>query len=694
MRTARLSPLLLLSALLPALAAAAPSAAPVTYILDYGQGHLGNDKWLADTIAAGPQVLHLGKDVPMSHSWGPIQGLGGENQAYGKGDNVRRLTPAEVRARIVALTDMVRRLHEGGVPVVMPYICAMTIAGDPDKRTGFWEFYDHWSDYAEFGLGPRPADDPRTWLQVNPDGTPYYFYALTDGKYPPFELNLRYAVCMNNPNWRRWSEQVVRLCATVGYDGVFVDNGGSQRCYCRYCQEGFGKWLAGRYQPAGLERLFGQREAAKVGLADAKANDLRGVESRRFWIDSFRRHHLALKAAGEAVRRPFYIFPNGGEERPQDVKLGYPQIDFLMYERSTGDWGTNPGRAERRIVRDIRLYHYNDNVFETRLTAAVGGLERPLLLTRGGYPQEPAALQLNATAAATGLAEMAAFGNGGGFLLRPQYAEYGPLMRKWRAFHEANAGLYTSRTPYAQVALACFPEQNLYGNRTHIARVRALTEALGDCHVLYDYVLEEGFTATGLKPYSAVIVPDLAVMTAEQVTALGSYARAGGKVLLIGENARTDELLKPCTPAPLPSGDLAPRAAGEGLLASRRLPPSARELWELLGAMGVQGLSLLSPEADARVWFNAFLSADGNALQVHVVNYDAPLGREGKPLVIRENLVVGVPLPKGYRAVGAEVLDPDAPGPTRLAAEGAKTVELRLPPLHSYQAVIIRLQKQ
>jgi len=38
-----------------------PTRAPVTYVLDYGGHHLGNERWLAETIAARPQLLHLAR---------------------------------------------------------------------------------------------------------------------------------------------------------------------------------------------------------------------------------------------------------------------------------------------------------------------------------------------------------------------------------------------------------------------------------------------------------------------------------------------------------------------------------------------------------------------------------------------------------------------------------------------------------
>jgi hypothetical protein len=124
------------------------TALPFSYILDYGPQHIRSPQYIETIGQAPPGLLHLGKDVPFTHNWGPIQALGGENQAYGKRrpyskeDDIRRLSPAEVRQRISDLTQMVNDLHKAGVRWVAPYICNMTIAGRPDTRTGFWEFYD------------------------------------------------------------------------------------------------------------------------------------------------------------------------------------------------------------------------------------------------------------------------------------------------------------------------------------------------------------------------------------------------------------------------------------------------------------------------------------------------------------------------------------------------------------------------
>ncbi|MBU0610829.1 MAG: hypothetical protein KKI08_23320 [Armatimonadetes bacterium] len=684
-----LSLVLLSFAMSAALAAPVLTRAPITYVLDYGSKHLGYNQWVADTIAAKPQLLHLGKDVVMTHNWGPIQALGGENQAYGKGDSVRRLTLEETKQRRDGLTDMVRRLHAGGVTMVMPYICAMTIGGDPDKRTGFWEFYDHWDEYAgEFKLGPRPAEDPITWLQVEPDGKPHFFYRLTDGKYPPYEPNIRYAVCMNNPHWRYWSEQVTRMCAEVGYDGVFVDNAGSQRCYCRYCQQAFGEWLKARYHGRPKDYYAGQ----PILLTDDLKQGLAAVDSRRFWADSFSKHLMALKAAGEKVRQPFYVFPNGGESRPEHVWGGYMPVDYLMFERSLGDFGTNPGMAGRRIVRDIKLRHMNNNIFENKLTQCAGGNVRPLLLTRGGYPALNPDWDLNPDAAALGMAESAAYGNGGGFLIRPDYATFGDVLRQYRGFFEREAALYEGNWGYAQVQLACFPYQKMYGNLPHISRVRSLTDALGECHVLFDYNTRwPGFHFPELQQYRLIILPDVKYMDVGWADQLVQYLKAGGKAIIVGENATMGaELPRPqISPFASLTQDGRMHTLGQGQYVSCALPPNGKQLWAILGQLGLQDLALCPPDANQHVRFNAFARADGKTLYFHVLNYDVPLGATARLEHPREGLKLRLPLPPGASVKRAVVHDPDKAEAAKVEIGADGTVAL--PPLRVYEVVEVGL---
>ncbi|MFW5866914.1 MAG: hypothetical protein ACOCX2_03795 [Armatimonadota bacterium] len=665
---------------------------PVTYVLDYGSDHIGNPDYIAAVAKSPPTILHLGKDVVMTHNWGPIQGVGGENQAGGKGEAIRRLSPEETWRRYHALEEMVDGLHAAGVRYVMPYICSITIGGHHEHRRGFWEFYDHWDEYSEFGLPPRPELDPEQWMQRLPDGTMKPTYGSKpdeDEFYPPYEPNLRYAACVNNPGWRAWIDSVVRLVAEVGYDGAFIDNGSTQQCYCEFCQAKFQDFLRARYTDAEVRELFAAGPDQTVALAIQPSRDeemtLGWVESERFWRESIYDHQQAMKRAGEEVSDRFILFPNGGHHRPETVKQSYRDTEYVMYELSIGEYGTNPGLVRSRIVDDIYMNVRNNHIWQLKYTQATREGVAALLLTRGGYPSTRAEWALNPLTAAPGNAEAAAFGSGSGFLLRPRWREYEEVLNQYRDFFEEHADIYEGLLPHAQIGVAAFGEQRFYQNRKHISTVQTITEELAAQRVLFDLVTEEAFTDENLAQFDAVIFADVEFATAEQIAALRGYVERGGRAVVVGETPTRDMQLRPLD--------------GEALLNATTAPGDGEWLWyerlpldTLVDALqGEDGGLSAAPEVGAGIRVNAFAAPDGSRVVLHVLNYDTPLGAEPQTPSPKENLPLSIPLPAGAEVTSVQALSPDAEA-LRLDWEidGGRAI-LTLPRLHVYSVVRIDL---
>jgi hypothetical protein len=632
---------------------------PMTYVLDYGSTHINSSEYIRTIAQAPPTLLHLGKDVPFTHSWGPIQALGGENQAHGKkrpygpSDDIRRLSPDEVRQRITDLSRLTADLHRAGVKWVAPYICSMTIGGRPEPRAGFWEFYDHWNEYAAFGLGPRPASDPLAWMQRTANGELNFYYRFTGPFYPPYEPNVRYAVCHNHPDWRTWTEKLVENIARCGFDGVFVDNAGSLRCYCKNCRTKWRSWIAGRWSEASRRTLFGTAEPA---LGDAKIPGLLWAETCRFWNASLAEHLAAIGQAGSRVLgRPFLVFPNGGERRPEQVLLVYPEADLIMFERSYGPYGTNPGLVLWPVVEEIVVRKYNDNIFENKFVQCLRRKVRPIMLTRPGWEVTPTVrriLEMTPDAATLGCAETAAFGAGGGFLVRVN-AECMQAQSKYRKFMESHASLFEGLDSLAEVGVAVFPQQVYFGNSRHQHAVRQVTEHLLDSHVLFDYVIDGQFRLENLRKYRLILLPEVTQLTAAQDEDLASYVREGGKLVIFGPLPHQDEKgLKLTTSrvAALCS------AAGKGKVAhSTRLPANPSETAEWIARTVGGKLSILhgpSSPALAKVRVNAFHEPRQSHWVLHVVNYNVPLGVENRPPETQGPLEICLPIapfPSGRR---------------------------------------------
>ena len=304
------------------------SETPFIYVINYG------DRWIHEPDRAGyfgdypPDVLHIGKAVPVTQHWGPIPYMAGENQATGSVDGtlnreaIRLLSPDELEHKITAITAAVQRLHAAGIPRVMPYICFFTMAGDHENREGLWAFYDRWDEYSRW-LGPRPPTDPTDWMWKDVAGNridPSYGFS------PPYYAPLhRYGACPNNPGWNRFSQAIVRLIAECGYDGVFVDNATVGHCGCRHCQEHFTSWLAEHFSEATIQRICGD-DIGEISLENQALQPLRA----RFQVSVIRDRLAMLRDIGREINPDFRIFPNGGSfQRAIAVGDG---CDFYMFE--------------------------------------------------------------------------------------------------------------------------------------------------------------------------------------------------------------------------------------------------------------------------------------------------------------------------------------------------------------------------
>lgn len=680
------------------------TSAPITYVLDYGREHLDNPGYIEAVAGSPPTLLHLGKDLVMSHLWGPIQGVGGENVAGGGDDEyIRLLTPEETRERQRALTEMVANLHEAGVRWVVPYICSVTIGGHHVRREGFWEFYDRWDEYLEFGLPPRPELDPIEWMQLLPDGTlkpTYGCKADRDEFYPQWEPRLRYAACVNNPAWRAWLDSVVRLLAEVGYDGVFVDNAGQHQCYCRFCEEKYQSYLREKFSDEQIAALFGVEAGGRVGLTPPPARNEPPspgwVETQRFWRESIRDHHEAIRRAGEEVAESFIIFPNGAHRRPETIGTGFRDSDFAMYELSTGEHGTNPGLARSRIIGDVHVNVRNHQIWELSHMRAIRSGLGALLLTRGGWPSQVPSLQLNERTAALGNAQAAAFGSGSGFLLRPLWDQYRDVLNSYRSFFEEQEGLYAGLLPYAQIGVAAFGEQNFYGHSMHIDAVNEITEALSKQRILFDYLTEQTFTAEELRRFSAVILADLKYVTVEQIAALDEYVRGGGTALIIGEPPTHDPLMIEHAPQSLPVG-LQQREAdrqraelqdGEG----RWYRQPVLSLNTMIEIVNPAPELSLAPGAGPGLRVSAFIDPDArSSLVVHLLDFDAPLGVDPPPYAPKSNLELRVPLPEGASVISVTAFAPGAEPESIGHTVVNGRLRLVLPTLDTYRVLRVEL---
>jgi len=589
----------------------AGTATPQTYVIEYGFDYVKNPAFLRQVAEAPPQFLHVGHDVPFKAGSGPR--LVPEPYKGKFTDRYPLLPPAGARRYFDDLKQFVAALHRAGARTVIPYICNQTMGGDPDRRAGFWEFYDRWDDYRAFGLPAKPPADPLEWLQRDPQGHISFNYPKA---HPVFAPGFRWAPCPNNPHWSRYLAFVVEKIAECGYDGVFVDNN-ILHCYCRWCRREFSRYLSSRYRPEALRRAFGAAEAGAVEMS--------WQADRVSWARTqpeFREFLLKEKAAElkerfgvtrlESVQEVNFL-GNGYLKRPSNEFLAYLEARYPAAERRRRFGFEDLRRLgletpQQRLAwfetqrfwawsiaeNLIRLRQAGERIRKGFLVLPNWGAMRTILNVDGRRQdaknvEEWSRGCLYMMFEEDGLPGRLAPGIYHDFLsqykyglaagVRPVVLPYGKqtpailelahaeaaasgggafvqggyqfpeVRQRWRAFYEKHAGLFERYAPYAEVALALMFNQVHYENAAHLLEFHHLKRALDAGHILFNYLTEPELAAGRLDGYRLVVLPQTDYMSDAVASTLQGWVRRGGRLLLTGSLPAFDET---CRPRPKP----------------------------------------------------------------------------------------------------------------------------------------------
>jgi hypothetical protein len=501
--------------LLPAAVAASGSdqwrtAAPFTYNIDYGDGHVGSPEYLKKIQDAPPQLMHVGEDVAFSSVYGTKDGYAG--------NRAKDLTPDEVRAKITELKAYVASLHSAGVEWVIPYINNKTVIGDPVKRNGYWGFFDHWDRYAEFGFGPRPDEDMVLARMHYPFQPPRRVKEASGvAPYQVFDL------CGNNPNWRRFLMAVTANIARCGYDGTFVDEM-VLRDYCRYDEARFRAYLGRKYSEPQRERRFGRAALNSLGLGHPGEGAL-WYDTQAFWAESDADLLRDVRDEGRKINPNFFVIPNYGpfahfdgvfKRAPSgfNAALWAPYSRLIMFEEM---------QRAGQLAEDLFI----DFILQYKVAFA--------LRFRGGVlsylAREPTGIEL-------GMAEAAA--GGGGALIQPHY-DAPESRRKFRRFFHDHSELFEGFESHADVAVLFDYNQLYWDNRTHLQDIYRLSQYLSEQHILFDLVALSDVNKARLSAYRAVITPDLTYLPDFALDVLHGYAESGGVWLDIGHSGWFDD---------------------------------------------------------------------------------------------------------------------------------------------------------
>lgn len=131
---------------------------------------------------------------------------------------------SELNAVLESTTKYNRDAKRHGIELSLGYLCATSIVK-------LDTFDDNWPGELRQQLKTPPA----AWRQQDQNGEP--LPSWYGGDYNP--------ACMNNPDWRRYEEFMVRQQLETGHDGIFFDNPTvhPQGCYCEHCMTRFAEFV-------------------------------------------------------------------------------------------------------------------------------------------------------------------------------------------------------------------------------------------------------------------------------------------------------------------------------------------------------------------------------------------------------------------------------------------------------------------
>ncbi|MCX5759244.1 MAG: hypothetical protein NTU83_12195 [Candidatus Hydrogenedentes bacterium] len=678
---------------------------PLVYSIDYATTHIDDPRYLDVIAEAPPDILHVGHDVVFKSHLGPCRGTGAFPASY------ELLSPDECESEMARVRQYVDSLHRVGAQTIIPYICDVVIFGDHVKRTGFWKFYDHWDDYESLGFGKKPETDPVAWMQK-------------DERRPAGKNDMYvYAPCINNPDWQRYLQGVVRNIARCGYDGVFVDVN-AFHCQKDCCRSLFAKYLEERYSRKSLKKLFGFDSAESVRIG-GEAEGLLTVETYRFRAWSMARLFTMLRKEGEAIRPSFLLVPNlspmanmdGVRERVgngQDVGCWAQSCEWLMFEemQQAGLFGVGA---------------VSENTLQYKLAFA-NGIRGGMLLY---HARDHDGISLAMAEAGAG---------GGGALIQSRY-ECQKVRKQYAAFWRDHPDLFEGLQPWSQVGVCYFRDELYWNNFDHLCAVYRIRSHLSDQHVLFDFIADEGLKLDRLRAYKAVVLPEIRHIDLKQIRALRSYVLSGGVLIAIGDCGGFDDFGRPrpykpfdrwfgatklerkipiysvgkgycvvfdnldaCVPSPAFNlYDLSEDDANDIAVVMRRaqeapgVPDGPSPLLDLIASLATEDITIGEPGVPRTVRASAFKKERGNSasLVLHLLNYNVPIRGEAQsgPPIVADQLAFDMPIPDGWRALSIEALEPGAKPESLPFTQADARIKLTVPQLAIYKIVHVRCER-
>lgn len=462
---------------------------------------------------------------------------------FGSGaPNFDRASRAEFDSLMEEAKKFNQDYHDKGY-IVLRYL-STSLNGDSEtnkdtpkkEQIHLLKFYnEEWQDFEDY-IGPKPPEDPTTWMMVHSDGTfPYYRYA-------PYgrEVDEGFEAwgVPSNPHYLRMMEGKVRAQAETGIDGSYVDwtHIASHTSYDKYTKKAFVEYLT-KYLPSEIsKRKYGTDQFSQI--------DLPKKRGEKFWMEwvtfrgySVAKFHKQLRTVARKYNPNFMISGNvfGGfgygpiayDGAGNIEMLGAEGYDDFIYSEMQEYLDSAPRKREDgvKITNSPALKF---------LAAASHG--KPVIvyateITPPIFP-DPTENCLSAMAQIN-IAEAVA-----------NHA----IFREKRETPPGATALYSFLAPYRDLFVGSHLSSNvavLASLNQYLADEQSFafsaSRVLTDNGINHVMIVENDLLKGDLAQYDLIYLPYMPLLSTEKQTALKNYVESGGTLLILGESGSKDQ---------------------------------------------------------------------------------------------------------------------------------------------------------
>ena len=454
----------------------------------------------------------------------------------------------ELESQMVSFKQYVRDLHDKEIKVIS-HLATTRFRGDPEKRSLFFDFYDHrWTQYEDY-FGSKPID-PVEWARLDSRGKACTYIANDrfHGRVPES------AVCFNHPAVKQYIHGSIKLQLELGCDGILIDDS-PIFCYCSICNTKFRTHLKNTYNPDKLIKIFGVNNVSEVDPASFMEERLLNTENplvtewKRFRALNYTEHLKELKAYGESLKPGFILSDNaclweGDPYRVFDYAVGPIEewakgMSFIFIEPQYDAY--SHGGQDLKVTNSPVL-KYGVAASHGIPTTYYGYLGDP---TSGIYKPLSSFLPLVKLSIAECNANQASFiynpvcdGNREESERAKAAEEITRGVSEYNNFLAKNEDLFLGSKPYTNVALLISTEQTYAGYKSY---AMAVSRMLLDEQIPHVMLVDDDVKPEVLEKYDLIILPDVPMMSDEKIHIIEKYVENGGGLLSLGASSKYDE---------------------------------------------------------------------------------------------------------------------------------------------------------